>query len=323
MTDPIVPSNTMGEALINAGVDKVLGSKVVKAGQIPKLGINDTEISLLENSGSIGVINTKTGSISTRKRVGILDAARPGVLSSVDHLTTAQSFITMRLANGKPSFALPFGVTLLNGPTAAGKSSLLRQLGFQRFRTIETHDSMAELSSSMAFESFDHALLAAASSSIRSKDVIAIDSLRGPLFTANGAAGPKGIIMSFFISITQVSMSLAARGITMIMSVNPLHGDPEYVAEFNSMLSSAVPAIITLDSLTPNSTNFSGIVQDRTARRGIGFTIPIDRTVMNSKTASGSSSYVTRTNVAFAPPPSTKDVSPISNMQAGVLAEID
>jgi hypothetical protein len=179
------------------------------------------------------------------------------------------------LANGR-EFRLPPGLTVITGGTAEGKSSLLRAMGVPRLLAVEPADNLEELKLPL-YDEFDHAMLVAALRTLKTKELMAVDSLRGPLFEISGAAGPKGISMPFFTQITRVSNSLAKHGIAMLVPVNPLIPDPEYVEAFISMLSSAVPGLITLKGSRAKEGIFKGTVSDRSERAGVQFIYDVQK----------------------------------------------
>jgi hypothetical protein len=256
---------SLGEEMIKAGVEPV-----DKGLKIPRLGKDETEFRLTSTRTQIGVVNLRTSQISVRKRRDILDAPRVNPL----HLIKQQYTLPFKLSDGTTGFPMPHGITVITGGTAEGKSSLVRQLGIPRLLAVEPPDDEEELLNIRLFEEFDHALLVAVLRSFKNPgQVQAIDSLRGPLFEISGAAGPKGISMPFFTQVTRVSNALARHGLSVLVPVNPLHGDPEYVNAFISMLSSAVPAMITLKGSDAKHGIFRGVVSDRQIRSGIDFTV--------------------------------------------------
>lgn len=183
-----------------------------------------------------------------------------------------QHTLPLIIGNAK-GFKLPLGLTIVSGGTAAGKSTLLRALvDVKRFLCVEVPDTTEELKSMKLYDSDSAALAAAILEAGNEGTLCAIDSLRSTLFEADGAAGPKGIIMEFFTNITRVSNSLAANGLSMIATVNPMHDDAEYVTTFLSKLSSAVPCFISLSAATADG-RASGTVATRDCRGGASFTL--------------------------------------------------
>jgi hypothetical protein len=294
---------SLGEEMIKAGVEPADGIT-----KIPRLEKFETEFSLTSTRTHIGVVNVKTSQISVRKRRDILDA--PRVNPSL--LVKQQYTLPFKLSTGKKGFPMPHGITVVTGGTAEGKSSLVRQLDIPRLLAVEPPDDADELLNMRLFEEFDHALLVAVLRSFKNPlQVQSIDSLRGPLFEISGAAGPKGISMPFFTQVTRVSNALARHGISMLIPVNPLHGDPEYVAAFISMLSSAVPAMISLKGSDAQNGVFRGVVSDRQIRSGIDFVLDVK-----------DDNKVTSEEIDFELPPADEDEASFSELQLNQLKSL-
>jgi hypothetical protein len=176
-----------------------------------------------------------------------------------------ESTLPIRVGQSPEDLTLPFGLVVISGPTAVGKSSFVRALpGITRLLVVECPDSIEELKSTPLYSSVDVALLAAARQTAKWGGLVALDSLRAPLFETNGPAGARGMIMSFFTQITRVSNTLARNGITVIATVNPMDDDPLVEKAFLSKLSASVPCFI---SLTPSTRDvFEGTVATREQR---------------------------------------------------------
>lgn len=276
---------------------------------IPALG-SKTEICLMQDKKLLGAVNLTTGELSIRTRANMLDAPRvnPNIKKSKQHT------LPLSMSHGE-GFTLPYGITIVTGPTAGGKSRFIRALnGIKRYMAVEPHDSNEDLENIYIFEEFDHALLTAFRDSLTSTSLAALDSIRAPQFEINGPAGPKGVIMPFFTMVTRASISLAKHGVSMLITVNPLHGDPEYVAAFNDMLASGVPGLIRLNPINANSTHFTGVVSDRLVRKGVDFSFPIPA-------KGGTSGDVTWEEVQFIAPPAQPQVESLSGIQINQLQE--
>jgi hypothetical protein len=182
--------------------------------------------------------------------------------------------LPLTVGNAK-SVVMGMGLTVVSGPTGIGKTSFLRALpGIKRMITVEPPDNQEELETLPIFDSIDAAALAAARYAATHDELVAIDSLRGPLFEIDGPAGSKGVIMPFFTAITRFSNSLARNGLTMIATVNPMDDDPEYVRAFLQKLSASVPSFITLGSASnPAKGYFEGTITTREQRSGQRFTL--------------------------------------------------
>jgi energy-coupling factor transporter ATP-binding protein EcfA2 len=161
------------------------------------------------------------------------------------------------------------GLTIISGATGVGKSTLLRSLpDVVRLLAVEPADDIDELQTVEMFDSVDHALMTAVVIASTTNRLVAIDSLRAPLFETDGPAGTKGVIMPFFTKLTRVSNALAQNGLTVLATVNPMDDDPVYTEAFLSKISSAVPAFIRL---SPGERVFNGTISTRSNRGGVSF----------------------------------------------------
>lgn len=175
---------------------------------------------------------------------------------------------------------LPLGITGIWADTRGGKSTMIRELAkvmnLQRVIAVEPHDDGAEVANVPTFSTADGALAAALGQMYRDKSVLfAIDSLRAPLFETTGAAGSKGVIMPFFTQLTRVSNQLAMAGMSVIVTVNPMNDDTEYLRLFASLLSSSLPCTITIDSVSDHKSEnkiFRGSISMRPDRVPRAFT---------------------------------------------------
>lgn len=145
------------------------------------------------------------------------------------------------------------GILAISGATGAGKSTALEALAqmmpLNRLLAVEPFDLPGDVETLPTFSTADGALAAAVAGSYADPtQLYAIDSLRGPLFETTGPASEKGIIMPFFTQLTRVSNQLARAGLTVVVTINPMHDDPEYVRRFLTFLSASVPTLITIES---------------------------------------------------------------------------
>lgn len=150
---------------------------------------------------------------------------------------------------------LPFGLTVLSGPTGGSKSELMNAVvknsngRFERINLIEPHDSETEAFTVPTFMDPAGALgYALKTQVLRPTSLTIIDSLRAPLFNTKGSAAAKGVIMAFFTALTNISNTLAVQGRTVVATVNPMDDDPAYVELFLQKLVSSVPSAIILES---------------------------------------------------------------------------
>jgi energy-coupling factor transporter ATP-binding protein EcfA2 len=257
---------------MNEPADKVLAtmkSTETKAGasdaKKPDAGptSNKPQFNLFEDNRNYGVVDLKTGKISTEMiEPFVKPRLSPSSLSRYEHS------LPFKVGNLK-SFRLPMGLTIISGATGVGKSTLLRSLpDVVRLLAVEPADDIDELQTIEMFDSVDHALMTAVVIASTTNRLVAIDSLRAPLFETNGPAGAKGVIMPFFTKLTRVSNSLAQNGLTVLATVNPMDDDPVYTEAFLSKISSAVPAFIRL---SPGERVFNGTISTRSNRGGVSF----------------------------------------------------
>lgn len=178
------------------------------------------------------------------------------------------------------SFELPLGLTLISGATKAGKSTfvqaLMKAVPFMtKLRVVEPQDSTEELFDDPLFYDADAALAYVVQTHYADKKkgkpmtLYVLDSLRAPLFETSGNAGTKGISMPFFTQLTRVSNALAANGLTVLATINPMDDDPQYVSAFLKKLSAAGPSFIELKERTTMDSPFSGTVELRSSLGGL------------------------------------------------------
>lgn len=256
---------------IDASVNIKSEPELIGTGVSKEIKGSKSEFSLLETTRQVGVVDFSNGDLSVRKKESLIDSARLNK-PLIKSMKTMEHSIPIQVG-ALSNLVLPFGLCVISGATAGGKSSFLRALpNVTRLLAVEPPDSEYELENLHLYDNVDAAILQAAYQSSQNQKLHAIDSLRAPLFEINGPAGEKGVIMPFFTSITRVSNSLAAHGITMLATVNPMNTDPGYVSAFLSKLSSAVPCFINLMEINKpqdgslKGAEFSGTVSTREAR---------------------------------------------------------
>jgi hypothetical protein len=260
----------------------------------------EAEFALFHTDNFFGTFNLKTKNIGSRprKKNDFLDG--PQIHLEPD-VKTYQHTLPL-IVGGFNNVTLPLGLTIISGPTAIGKSSLLRALpNVARLLAVEPPDSLAELSKIPIYNSADEALMNGVKIALSSDMLPAIDSLRAPLFEINGPAGKNGVIMPFFTALTRVSNTLAAHGITMLATVNPMLEDEDYVQAFLSKISSAVPCFIRVNTANFRGGNvdFSGTIADRKHRTPVSF-------VYSGESKSTKSEAVKPTQVSFSAPDPAK-----------------
>jgi hypothetical protein len=269
---------------------------------------NITQISIFSDAKSFAEINfdqPEHQGISLIKRSSILQEP----ISQPALVTTEYTF-PFKVNNGVGVTA-PLGLVIISGSTKVGKSSFLRALGIQRFLAVEPPDSLEELQQVRMFNSADAALAAAVHHTGTTGELVALDSLREPLFEIAGAAGSKGIIMSFFTALTRVSNSLARSGITMVATINPMDRDTDYVKAFIDKLDSSAAMYIHLSNYDYATGVYTGTIAERNDRVEQPFTY-------DSKSPKG----IEAEQVDFAlPQPSEDALSVFNNKQLHQLQE--
>jgi hypothetical protein len=260
------------------------------------------ELALFEPM-KFGVIDLISGKMYQRS-VSFID--EPTVASTVEDRTFIESSLPLSLAASDTPIPLPFGLTVVSGPTAVGKTSFLRALpDIRRLIVVECPDSIQELKTLPIYSSVDAALLASARLTITHQALYALDGLRAPLFETTGPAGSKGVIMPFFTQITRVSNALARNGLTVLATVNPMDDEPGYERAFLSKLSASVPCFISLlPECDPEHGLYTGTIATREERKPQRFTFD---------TRAGG--RVITEEVGFTMPVSTEETAPLSNLQ--------
>lgn len=223
----------------------------------------------------------KEGNVISRK------LAWPGE-PAVTPVVSNQFALPMLVTGLKGAPRVPLGIVAISGPTGAGKTTALEALAammpLNRLVAVEPFDNPSDVESVATFSTADGALAAAVAMAYANpKELHAIDSLRAPLFETTGPAGERGIIMPFFTQLTRVSNQLARAGITVVVTINPMNDDDEYVRRFLSYLSASVPTLIVVEkserlgkdrvvsgtvSMRPNRTPRRFELDTRTRRKG-------------------------------------------------------
>lgn len=170
---------------------------------------------------------------------------------------------------------LPLGLVALIGATKSGKSSLIEALSevvaVDHKLVVEPFDSATDAATRFAYSEADDALATTVfqhrrmrAEDPRAVPLFVLDSLRAPVYETQGTAGSKGVIKAFFTMLTRVSNSLAADGITVVATVNPMEdNDQTFSDAFTAMATSALPAVINLTSV--DKTGWAGklVVRDK------------------------------------------------------------
>lgn len=192
---------------------------------------------------------------------------------------------------GDVTLNLQPGLTVITGTTGAGKTSLINMIGdswslaggdayvIKVDEPVEgsvddhrvTQKTMIEQSefytshvlsagsvegqfAQLLCASIDEATTAAVCGMAFSDNtLVMIDSLRGLLFETSGPAGSKGIVMPFFTKLTRMNNYLAAAGVCLIVTVNPMDDDVDFVRAFNLKLSASVACYIDISGSTSGS----------------------------------------------------------------------
>jgi len=234
--------------------------------------------------------------IFLRPRANTLDEPKVATIREIRVQFPAFSPIIARLplavgASNIHSTELPPGLTVISGPTQGGKTMLVRGMArfepLTRFLTVEPYDSSDEiLDGVVAYNSVDSAIGAAVHAVLQgSKHLPVIDSFRESLYEISGAAGSKGVTNAFFTALTRVSNGLARADLSMVAIVNPMHEEAEYIKEFLSKLSSAVPCLIQVTETKVTGTRdvprivCSGTISKRPLRQKTSFRFDSDEAV--------------------------------------------
>lgn len=236
------------------------------------------------SSSSVFLQFSASGRVGVRRRSSVLDEPKTRSIGSV-----FQQPIPLTV-NGKSDIYCPLGLIVLSGQTAVGKSDFVRRLENRQavFRVLAVEPpSPYELATTPMFNTADAGLAALIVEHLRVESeidsgpirppLLVLDSVRESLFEIQGSAGEKGIINAFFTTLTRVSNSLAANGLTVLATVNPMNRNPEYLAEFLSKLSSALPGFIMLEQRTDtgrsssSEVRFTGYLEFRPERKPLRF----------------------------------------------------
>lgn len=197
------------------------------------------------------------GSTKIRRRFNSLDEPKPGTASNLKEKFPA--FVTMQYTlpieiSGMHGAVLPLGLTVVSGGTKAGKTLFIKALAARtqvsRVMAVEPFDTDDEVIAGVpCYNSVDAAVSVLLMDRLTgSTSLPVLDSLRESLYEISGAAGSKGVTNAFFTALTRVSNALAKADQSVVAIVNPMHTDSDYVKEFHNKLSSAVPALIWIES---------------------------------------------------------------------------
>lgn len=223
---------------------------------------------------------------------------------------------------------LPLGITALVGGTGAGKSTLIKHLGtlipIERYLVVEPHDSSAETEVLYPYSEADDAMavavrasLVARKSEAQSAKLAVLDSIRAPVYEISGSAGSKGVIKAFFTRLTRVSSALAANGITILVTINPMEdNDTAFNDGFMKLLRASVPATIELK--TQDTEGWRGTITVRdsdlpTNRKDLPFNVLVKPKAVQQEGAA--------TSVYQLQAPSSPDLPLFSNVDLDKLTE--
>lgn len=192
--------------------------------------------------------------------------------------------LPLEFGGRRTDYPLNLGLIGISGATEVGKSTFTRALSklisVRRLLAVEPADTPDELIDVPCFSSADAALVEVVRQHyyVDSTVLHALDSLRAPLFETDGPAGEKGVIMPFFTQLTRVSNALAASGITLLATVNPMNEDKDFTKSFLSKLSAALPTTILLESYDRQGSSevFTGTISSRPNRAKRTFTLHVD-----------------------------------------------
>jgi hypothetical protein len=191
-----------------------------------------------------------------RSRAGSLDEPKVGrekVAKSFPNFTPIQVTLPIN-AFGSNGIKLPLGLTIISGDTKVGKTLLVkgisRHLPISRIMAVEPYDEDSDVADDIpCYNSVDAAIAVMVQARLDGSEALpALDSLRESLYEISGAAGSKGVTNAFFTALTRLSNGLARADLSMLAIVNPMHTETDYVTEFKSKLSSAVPAVLWITS---------------------------------------------------------------------------
>lgn len=231
------------------------------------------EIALFDSELKYGGLDDK-GQPYVRRRESVFD--QPTSIGDKGPVRGQQCELPIRIGNS--NLILPLGLSVITGPTAAGKSTFLRKLGEQvptdRVLAVEPHDEAGDISDLPFFVTVDAAMMFLIARQRKAFEdgippvVSVLDSLRASVFETEGAAGEKGMVMRFFTTLTRISSTLARNGVSILATVNPLQSDAQTINAFVDRLKSSVPCVIELNSTTRsgNDVTFTGQVSVRPKR---------------------------------------------------------
>lgn len=192
--------------------------------------------------------------------------------------------LPLEFGGRRTDYPINLGLVGVSGATEVGKSTFIRALSklmsMRRLRAVEPADTPDELIDVPCYSSADAALVEVVRQHyfVDSTVLHALDSLRAPLFETDGPAGEKGVIMPFFTQLTRVSNALAASGITLLATVNPMNEDKDFVKSFLTKLSAALPTTILLENYERQGASevFTGTISSRPNRAKRAFTLHVD-----------------------------------------------
>jgi len=218
----------------------------------------------------------RNGNIGIRNKTSVVDSPKAMTAEDLAKYPPAVYSLPIRIG-AKTGISLPFGLTPLTGETKAGKSDFAKQLKSviktDRVVAVEPADAY-DLDHTAIYDSMDAAIVHLVRTNLSARllgqagPLMILDSLREGLFEINGPAGAKGIVNAFFTSTTRLSNALAVNGFTVVAIVNPMNLETDYLKEFMSKLSSAVPAYIKLTGRRSegNNVEFTGVMAARPTR---------------------------------------------------------
>lgn len=157
------------------------------------------------------------------------------------------------------------------------QTTMLNNSDFYSTNNVAQPSSPGQSAETLVTDIDEALALATAAGAFTNNSMMIIDSLRGVLFETSGPAGSKGIVMPFFSKLTRISNALAAAGVSVIATVNPMDDDVDFVRAFNMKLSASVAAYIEVTGIAeddlsiriserPDRTPVNRVVQLTTSR---------------------------------------------------------